>query len=161
MTLGWSKQFWERIEVGFQSKNLDKHKTPVPMPVAEQNYFFLHISRTLKGTKWGQKTIFNVFSSCKQYYLLSLMINYFLPICSKEDKCRKWKCRETVPSECTSGSQRCKCIPPQLRAQLGKAAESSRQLPQNKTQQNRTKGPTIFCFITEHSWWATLWAPEH
>lgn len=59
----------------------------------------------------GRKTILNVFSSCKQYYLLSLIINYFLPICSKEDKFRNWKCSETVPSESTSCSQHCKCIP--------------------------------------------------
>lgn len=83
----------------------------------------------------GQKTIFNVFSSCKQYYLQSLMINYFFPICSKEDKCRSWKWSKTVPSECTSCSQHCKCTPHKLRAHLGKVTKSSSQPSYNKTQQ--------------------------
>lgn len=97
----------------------------------------------------GQKTIFNVFSSCKQYYLQSLMINYFFPICSTEDKCRNWKWSETVPSECTSCSQHCKCSPHKLRAHLGKVTKSSSQPSYNKTQQNRTNSPTIFYIITE------------
>lgn len=105
---GLEKQCWERSRISEQEFGQTQDSRAAVCSRAKW-LFFCTQAETSKAQR--QKTSFNVLSSCKQYYLLSLIINYFLPICWKEDKCRNWKCSETVPSESTSCSQSCKCIP--------------------------------------------------